>query len=400
MFTEPPRSDNVPRLYIRASESGTVSVYSKAGLFRTVDLNSGNNSIDIPNSLFTKDGISNDGIHVNSTVHIVLYGFVTDTAVDGYLAVPSAILDDKYIIPTFKPSKNEDLRKSLLGVVSLEANTQVKIKLRIPVSSTKVKYKNLSYGNGETLSITLSKLQTLQISHIYDLSGSIVTSNKPVGVVSGNKCNAINNFYCNAFIEMVLPVNQLVQEFIIPTIAKRNDSVVRVYCHEATQLKITTLNQIYLLNIEQEHFFEFNSSHLAYINANESVLVVSFPKDIPNFDAYMMTVPGITHYRSNYNFTVPAGYNSFISVSYIVTNVSARYNPLDGFKIDNRKLILTNIFNKTINIYSIATFSSATEGGDHEIRHDSNLKFGLWIYGEKQEEGYGYPGGIAYISQP
>ncbi|VDI83446.1 Hypothetical predicted protein [Mytilus galloprovincialis] len=92
MFTEPPRSDNVPQLYIRSSESGAVSVYSKIGLIRTIDLISDTNSITLPNSLFTKDGISNDAIHVNSTVPIVLYGFVSDTAVDGYLAVPSTVL--------------------------------------------------------------------------------------------------------------------------------------------------------------------------------------------------------------------------------------------------------------------------------------------------------------------
>ncbi|CAG2194976.1 Sushi, nidogen and EGF-like domain-containing protein 1 [Mytilus edulis] len=305
MFTEPPRSDNVPRLYIRSSESGTVSVYSKIGLIRTIDLISG----------------------------------------------------DQYIVPTFKPSKNEELRKSLLGVVSLQDNTQVQIKFRIPVSSTKVKYKYLSYGNGETLTITLSKFQTLQISHIYDLSGSIVTSNKPVGVVSGNKCNAINNFYCNAFIEMVLPVNQLVKEFIIPTIAKRNDSVVRVYCHEATELKISTLSGEYSVDIEKENFHQFDNSHLSTINANETVLVVSFPKDIPKYDAYMMTIPGIQHYKSYYNFTVPTGYTSYISVTYLVTTGKSVNDPFDGFKIDNKKLSLTEVFNMTINEFNYATFS-------------------------------------------
>lgn len=399
MFTEPPRSDNVPRLYIRSSKHGTVSVHSKAELISTVDLDSGTNQVDLPKSLFTKDGISNDAIHVNSTVPIVLYGFVTDTAVDGYLAIPSSILGDKYIVPTFKPSKNEELRKSLLGVVSLEENTHVQIKLRIPVGSTKVKYRYQSYGNGETLSLTLSKLQTLQISHIYDLSGSIVTSDKPVGVVSGNKCNAINNFYCNAFIEMVLPVNQLVQKYIIPTIAKRNDSVVRVYCHETTELKITTLSREYSVDIEKENFHEFDNSHLSAINANETVLVVSFPKDIPKYDAYMMTIPGIQHYKPHYKFTVPAGYTSYISVTYLITNVQSQYDPFDGFKIDNKKLSLTDVFNMTNNKYNFATFSNEIEDGAHEIRHELDLKFGLWIYGEKNNEGYGFPGGMAYINQ-
>ncbi|CAC5388788.1 unnamed protein product [Mytilus coruscus] len=105
MFTEPPRDVNIPRLYIRSSKSGSVSIYSKADKARAVTLNSGTNQVDLLKSVFTQDGISDNAIHVNSTVPIVLYGFVTDTAVDGYLAIPSSMLGDKYIVPTYKPSK-------------------------------------------------------------------------------------------------------------------------------------------------------------------------------------------------------------------------------------------------------------------------------------------------------
>ncbi|CAG2194974.1 unnamed protein product [Mytilus edulis] len=326
MFTEPPRDDNIPRLYIHSSKSGSISIYSKADKNRTLALSSGTNQIDLPNSVFTKDEISNKAIHVHSTVPIVMYGFITDVAVDGYLAIPSLMLGDKYIVPTYKPSKHEDLRKCLLGVISVETNTHIQIKFKIPSTGTEVKYNHKSFGDGDTLSIILNELQTLQISHIYDLSGSIVTSNKPVGVVSGNKCNAINNFYCNAFIEMVLPVNQLTTQFITPTIARRNDSKVRVYAHEDTELKISTLRQDYSVHVDKEHFYEVESSHVSVINANENVLVVSFPKDIPDYDAYMMTIPGIQHYKSYYNFTVPAGYTSFISVTCVATKMKSQHD--------------------------------------------------------------------------
>ncbi|CAC5388787.1 unnamed protein product [Mytilus coruscus] len=198
---------------------------------------------------------------------------------------------------------------------------------------------------------------------------------------------------------MVLPVNQLVKQYITPTIARRNDSKVRVYAHEATELKISTLTREYSVHVEKEHFYEFDSSHVSVINASETVLVVSFPKDIPNYDAYMMIIPGIQHYKSYYNFTVPNEYTSYISVTYLVTNVKSRYDPLDGFKIDNQKLDMTKLFNKTINDYSFATFSQETKDGAHEIHHELDLKFGLWIYGERKFEGYGYPGGMAYISK-
>ncbi|XP_071150167.1 uncharacterized protein [Mytilus edulis] len=145
------------------------------------------------------------------------------------------------------------------------------------------------------------------------------------------------------------------------------------------------------------------TSHVSAINASETVLVISFPIYTPNYDAFMMTIPGIQHYKSYYNFTVPTGYTSFISVKYRVTIVNSRYDPLDGFKIDNRKLDLTKLFNKTINDDSFATLSQETKDDAHEIHQELYLKFGLWIYGERESEGYGYPSGMAivtYVSKP
>ncbi|CAC5394204.1 unnamed protein product [Mytilus coruscus] len=400
MFTEPPYHFYHPRLYMHSSTKGIVSIYTKRNGTRTVDLSSGTNHFNLSYSISTTDGISNKAVHINSTVPILLYGFVGGLGKDGYLALPSAMLGNKYIVPTFKPLKFDNISKSLIGVISLKADTQVHIKMRIPRHGTKVRYNAVLYGNGEILSVTLSEFQTFQISHIYDLSGSVVTSNKPVGVVSGNKCNSINQYYCNVFIEMVLPVNQLEKQFIIPTIAKRNDSVIRVFCHDNTEIKISTVSRKYSVNVKKENFYEFNNSHLASISTNSNALVVSFPKDISNYDAFMMTIPGIKHYKSYYNFTVPSRYTSYLSVTYLVTNVKSRYDPLNGFIIDKNLLHITDVYKNTINEQVFTTFSHGIEDGAHEIRHELDMKFGLWIYGDKGNSGYGFPGDMTYTNQP
>ena len=76
------------------------------------------------------------------------------------------------------------------------------------------------------------------MSHFKDLSGTLVTASKPIIFVSGNKCNVINNINsnCQPFMEMVLPVNQLDHVYIMPAIAQRLVSTVRILAVNDTQI--------------------------------------------------------------------------------------------------------------------------------------------------------------------
>lgn len=50
-----------------------------------------------------------------------------------------------------------------------------------------VTYKGVQYSNNQSLTIILDKYITFQMSHMTDLSGTLVTASKPIVIVSGNK---------------------------------------------------------------------------------------------------------------------------------------------------------------------------------------------------------------------
>ncbi|CAG2248436.1 unnamed protein product [Mytilus edulis] len=188
-----------------------------------------------------KDGTALKGVYVNASVPIVLYAFsLYPYASDGYLAIPRKLLSKNYIVPSFSVFKHRSVSKSVIGIVSTaNVTTHVQIKLNLR-NDTTLSFNSVEYNNTDIVSVNLTELETLQISHDFDLSGSIITSSHPVGVVSGNICNSITHYYCNLFTEMILPTNQLDKTFIVPTIEGRHSRVVRIW-------SLTRHNYKYLL---------------------------------------------------------------------------------------------------------------------------------------------------------
>ncbi|CAG2228002.1 unnamed protein product [Mytilus edulis] len=196
------------------------------------------NEIILKQEAFLKDGIENKGIHITSTVPIAVYGFHSsrDTC-DGYAAIPIRYISTKYIIASFTVWQHRSLSKSLIVIVSLGGNTKVQVQLKMKQGT--VTFSGRKFKHGEIINVEMSAFQTLQLSHNYDLSGSLISSSKPIGVVSGNKCNSITHYRCNHFIEMILPVDQLDNEFIIPIIQTRQKVPSDCYLQEQFILMFT-----------------------------------------------------------------------------------------------------------------------------------------------------------------
>ncbi|CAC5397252.1 unnamed protein product [Mytilus coruscus] len=287
--------------------------------------------------------------------------------------------------------ENKSVSKNVIGIVSTaNVTTHVKIKLNLR-NDTKLSFNSVEYNNSDILSVNLTKLETLQISHDFDLSGSIITSSHPIGVVSGNICNSITHYFCNLFTEMILPTKQLDNTFIVPTIEGRHSRVVRVYAPDPTQLQVFTSNKEFHVMIKKEDFYEFEDSEMSIIRSENNVLVMVYPKEEGDYDSYMMTVHGTNQYKTSYNIIVPGSFTSYISMTF--TSGSA-----DGFQIDQKKEDTKSHFNKTISGTTYTTVSYAITPGAHKITYESNIRYRLWIYGDRHTDGYGFPGGIAYTT--
>lgn len=222
-------------------------------------------------------------------------------------------------------------------VSSANITTHVQIKLNLR-NDTTLSFNSVEYNNNDIVSVNLTELETLQISHDFDLSGSIITSSHP-GVVSGNICNSITHYFCNFFTEMILPTNQLDNTFTVPTIEGRHSRVVRIYAPDPTQLQIFTLNKEFHVMVKKEDFYEFDDSEMSIVRSENNVLEMIYHKEEGDFDSYMMTVHGINQYKTSYNVIVPESFTSYISITFTFGNA-------EGFQIDQKKKMQSRISTK------------------------------------------------------
>ena len=148
-------------------------------------------------------GKDTKGIRITANKPISVYGYAWILGLrrsEGFLGLPVDVLGKEYIVPTYSP-----VGSSVVQVVAQEDNTQVSFMLRLPRS------RRVSYGafsTGELINTTLNDLEVFQVQGDSDLTGTVVTSSKPVAVFSG----AVLRFgHC---VEQIPPVSVWRKEFI------------------------------------------------------------------------------------------------------------------------------------------------------------------------------------------
>ena len=387
IFIEPYRTSHVDAyMYIYSEQTGIINMTQ--GL-KSRQISKGRNRVKLPKLVFMVDGVTKKAVHVESTIPVIVYGFVRhgDTC-DGYLAIPVNMMSRKYVVPSFNVWKGRNLSKSLIGITSLGQTTTVIIKIRMPKGE--LTYNRKKYKNGDTIQLKMSQYETVQLSHVSDLSGSIVTSSYPVGVVSGNKCNSVTKATCNHFIEMILPSDQLDNTYIVPIIQHRTNNTVRILCPDRASVTVwTDPYTTHEADLKEGYYFDFHHENISFISSSADVLVMAYPHEVSDGDSFMMTIIGLHQYRSDYHFIVPEGFSSSVGITFIAGKGSE-------FELDQKILKPTNIALLHVKGTTYATFSHVVTDGAHRIRHMSGIKFGLWVYGNKNHDGYGFPAGVEY----
>ncbi|XP_071135905.1 uncharacterized protein [Mytilus edulis] len=164
---------------------------------------------NLSKSVLPSDGIHLAGVEIHSDVRIKLYGFENhDHHSEGFLSLPLRFASTKYTIPSlpaYTASSKSDL-KNVLVISPIKQNTTVSIHLKL--KSGAITYESKTYKNNDTIKLVINEYNTLQLSHTSDLSGTMVTSSKPVIVISGNQCSYavpanITLGGCNPFIESI-----------------------------------------------------------------------------------------------------------------------------------------------------------------------------------------------------
>lgn len=339
-------------------------------------------TVSLPSSAMVgaNDGVENKGIHVTSNAEVTVYGLNQFRATtDAYLGLPTDILGNNYLVLSYPGSPDAG---SEFGVAATQNNTTVTI---TPSVTTGGRLAGVPYH------IQLNQGQVYQLIHPSDgdLTGSVVTSDKPVGVYGADRCVNIpvTVNYCDHIVEQLPSVNTWGKAFVTMPLATRTRGDTFRILASADNTEVTINGAVVArLNKGQKH--EQIITGAATISSTNPVLVAQYSNgtqyDGVTSDPFMMLIPPYEQFLASYTVTTPAtgfsgNYINLVAPDAVVGNIS-----LDGSLIaaGNFVAIGTSGFSGTQIPVSL---------GSHTLV--GTLPFGAFMYGFDSFDSYGYPGG-------
>ncbi len=347
-------------------------------------------------------------------------------SVEGYTALPSTPLPtvSEYIyyavsVPRSSFDRSESIRPphSMFLITACTDNTRVTItptqRVRNPFARGKF------VEPGQNMTLILNALETLQIEHLEDLTGSRVVSNAPITFVSGHECGNVpyNIRECDHLVEQFLPTATWGKEFMMTSSFLRTvgDIIMIMSSKDNTHLNFSCGNGItntrhFSSMIENAggtvNFTMEISSRYCFLSAEEPVLVVQFAPGryaetnvFGTGDPFMLMIPPTNQYMNTVIFSSAQGFD-FTALTF--------QNELNLFvpeppNIFNSSLVLVNE-KEVSNWWKVYCFSevcgystNVTVPKEQAIivsHSNPEGKIGVTSYGISFLETYGYIGGM------
>lgn len=352
---------------------------------------SGAVTIDLPDDADlgdVLDTVENKGIFVFALRPVGVYGlnhvrFTTDS----YLGLSTETLGTEYIVQSFKNVHTgaPDLNGTQFAIVGCETNTTVTI-----VPSANV----ASHPAGVAFSIQLNAGQTYQLRGATDsptdLSGTIISSDKPIAVFGGHACANVRSsdpFFCDYLVEQLLPVKAWGRNFLTAPLATRTggDTFRVLAAENGTQVSV---NGSVVATINRGQTFETALTTASRIDANRPVFVTQYANS-SDFDGqrisdpFMTTVAATPMFERDHRFCAPTNDFPTNFVNVIAPAAAVGLVQLDGVAIPAGQFA-------PIGASGFSFARRLVAPGIHRVQ--SPQPVGVTIYGWAEYDSYGHPG--------
>ena len=334
-------------------------------------------------AMVTADGIETKGIHITSLAEVTVYGLNRIQATtDAYLGLPTDILGTDYIVLTYTGLAGSG---SQLGVVATANATTVTITPSVTTGAHAV---------GVPYNVTLNQGQAYQLRNDTantDLTGTLITSNKPIGVFGGNECANIPVAvaFCDHIVEEIPPTNTWGKSFVTMPLATRLlGDTFRVLA--STNNTNVFVSGVFKATLNKGQKYEQIITGPATITADNPVLVAQYSNGT-NFDGvtsdpFMMLIPPFEQFLNGYTVTTPASGFTLNFINVVAPNAAVGTTTLDGVAIPAASFT-------PIGASGFSGTQRSVSLGSHRLA--GPLPFGTFVYGFASFDSYGYPGGLA-----
>jgi hypothetical protein len=324
----------------------------------------------------TNDTIENKGIHITANEEISIYGINRMQATtDAYQGLPVDVLGTEYLSLSYSTSIGG--YGSDMTVLAAEDNTSITI---TPSVTTGTRTADTPF----TITLNQGEVFRLEAANAPDdMTGTSITSDKPVALFSGVVCANIPSSAgaCDHIVEQIPPSDTWGKNFVSVPLATRlkGDTFRFLASEDATSISI---NGTQVATINKGEYHEQIVTESSQIVSDKPILVAQYSNgtsfDNVTSDPFMMLIPPYEQFQASYTITTPA----------------------TGFDINYVNLVVPEALKGSITFddgtvpeESFTQISEITLGS-HSF---SALKpFGVFTYGFANADSYGYPGGSSF----
>ena len=368
--------------------SGTVEVPGLA--FSTSFVVTANTvtTVDLPiNSMVTSSDLVEDkGVHVTALDEITVYGLNQRfQSTDMFLGLPTGILGTEYVNLGYKNVNSNGTTQ--FGIVGVEDTTTVTI---TPSVTTGSRTAGIPYivnlGQGDTYQLANNN------SSPADLSGTIISSDKPIAVFGGHRCANIPNsgtLACDHIVEQLPPASAWGENFItVPLATRFNGDTFRMLASEDNTN--VSVNGVLVATLNAGELHEQIIDGSASITSDNPILVAQYSNgttfDGVTSDPFMMLIPPFEQFLADYTISTPASGFSANFVNIVTSDAGVGLVTLDGVAIPAGDFT-------AIGTSGFSGAQVSISLGSHHL--SSSLPFGVFSYGYDSFDSYGYPGGMS-----
>ena len=338
------------------------------------------------------------GVLISAPDEFTVYGLNQAPATtDAFLGLPVDIQGTDYVVPSFtnRPVPPAGIVGEFM-VVGIEDTTTVTIK---PTAATVGGADVPAIAAGASFVVVIDRLDVLQIQAVdgaFDLTGSEITSDKPISVFSGHLCAdvPVTEFACDHLVEQIPPTSTWGTSFLTAPLATRTGGdLFRIT--SAVDSNDVMLDGALVATIDRGEFHEMDLASGTYheIDTSKAAILTQYSKgtttDGITSDPMMMMIPPTGQFANDYTIsTLAAAPVAFINF----VNIVAPTADLAGLLFDGGAIGTTWT---PIGGSGFSGTQVPVAIGAHTITHASPIvPFGVYSYGFAFADSYGYPGGL------
>ena len=341
-------------------------------------------SVSIPSDaqMASNAPVEDKGIHVTAGADVSVYGLNRiQFTTDAYLGLPTDILGTEYLVLGSPPANGA----SEGAVIATTNGTTVTV---TPTA-------DLDTGQpaGTPFSVIMNQGQTFQFGSLAgDVSGTVVTADKPIGVYGGNACANIpdtSTFYCDHIVEQMPPVTAWGKSFLtVPLATRLNGDTFRIVAaQDGTAVRV---NGSLVATLNRGGVWQQIIDGQSQISADKPILVAQYSNgttyDNVTSDPFEMLIPPTEQFLPAYTVSTPATGFSANFINVVAPTASIASVKLDGAVVPAASFT-------AIGSSGFSGAQLTVDLGSHTV--SSSLPIGAYSYGFADFDSYGYPGGMS-----